>query len=291
MSFRPRARLDPRQVTDLRGRRGGGALVAGGGTIGVIVVLAYLLLGGDPAALQGITTDPAGGVTGPEASTLREECKTGVDANERQDCRIVGYVNSIQEFWSDTFAESGERYEPANTVLFTEAVSTGCGTATSQVGPFYCPNDRQVYLDLGFFQDLQTRLGATGGSFAEGYVVAHEYGHHIQNLLGVLQGGGGDTGAESRAVRTELMADCFAGVWANGAETTGFLQPLRQSDIAQALDAASSVGDDRIQERLQGQVTPETWTHGSSEQRTAWFTTGYQKGNVEDCDTFAVDEL
>jgi hypothetical protein len=285
MSFRPRARLDPRQVTDLRGRRAGGAIAVGGGTVGVVVLLLYLLLGGDPGAL--VQTQPNAGVSSDD-TTLQQECRTGADANRREDCRIVGYVNSIQEFWTDTFAEAGERYTEADTVLFTDAVETGCGTATSQVGPFYCPLDQHVYLDLGFFDDLQTKLGAEGGSFAEGYVVAHEYGHHVQDLLGILRQGGG-SGSESRSVRTELQADCFAGVWANGAETTGFLQPLRQSDIAQALDAAASVGDDRIQRRTQGQVDPETWTHGSSRQRVGWFTTGYQKGNIEDCDTFNAD--
>jgi uncharacterized protein len=291
--FRRRARLDPGQVTDLRGSRaGGGALAVGGGGIGLVLVVAYLLLGGDPADLQGAIQPGAGGQGQvAEASTLKQECKSGEDANEREDCRIVGYVNSIQEFWGGYFKERGEQYTPAETVIFTGAVDTGCGTASSQVGPFYCPPDQHVYLDLGFFDAMTSQLGAQGGSFAEGYVVAHEYGHHIQNLAGILTSNSGGTGAESRAVRTELQADCFAGVWANGAEATGFLEPLRQQDIAVALDAASSVGDDRIQARTQGQVDPETWTHGSSEQRQRWFSTGYQSGDLDTCDTFSAPEL
>jgi predicted metalloprotease len=287
MVFNPRARLDPRQVLDRRGMGGAGGLAVGGGGIGLILVLAYVLLGGDPSILGG-ATDP-GYVTGPTGTQLTT-CQTGEDANQRQDCRIVGFVNSIQDYWTDAFAQNGSQYEPAETVLFDGGVNTACGAASSAVGPFYCPLDRRVYLDLGFFNELQSRFGAEGGPLAEGYVVAHEYGHHIENLLGVLEGGGSrDAGAESTAVRIELMADCLAGVWAHNAEGTGFLRQLTRDDIAQALDAAAAVGDDRIQERVQGQVTPETWTHGSSEQRQQWFLTGYEGGRVSDCDTFQAD--
>jgi predicted metalloprotease len=286
MTFNPNASLDPSQVTDVRGRTIGGRGVAiGGGTIGIILTIAYLLLGGNPADLGIGTENPA--VLGPESTQLATECKTGQDANQRADCRIVGYVNSIQTFWSQEFQSVGDRYEPANTVLYTDAVNTGCGSATSQVGPFYCPQDKRVYLDLGFFDDLQTRFGAQGGPFAEAYVVAHEYGHHIQDLTGNLSSGGRSTGAEGESVRTELQADCLAGVWANHASETGFLKPLTDDDIAQGLDAASAVGDDRIQSETQGQVNPETWTHGSSAQRQHWFLVGYQQGTATDCDTFS----
>jgi len=285
MSFNPNTPLDPNQVKDVRGSRFGGRgmlIGGGGGGLGILLVIAYLLLGGNPANL-GVVDQGTGSV---ESSTLQQQCSTGADANKREDCRIVGYVNSIQQFWKDEFARSGQQYQPAKTVLYTDQVSTGCGAASSQVGPFYCPRDQQVYLDLGFFQDLQTRFGARGGSLAEGYVVAHEYGHHIQNLSGTLSGSSGQTGPASDSVRTELQADCLAGVWANHAATTGYLLPLTSDQIAQAIDAAAAVGDDRIQQKAQGQVNPERWTHGSAAQRQKWFTIGYQKGAAASCDTF-----
>jgi predicted metalloprotease len=287
MTFRPGAELDPDQVTDIRGRSmgGGRGLAVGGGGIGLVIAIVYLLLGGDPGAL--ITQDP-GGVVEPNSSALAE-CKTGADANVRDDCRIVGFVNSIQEYWTQQYKAEGKTYRRAQTVLYTEGVSTGCGSATSAVGPFYCPPDESVYIDLGFFEELRTRFGASGGPLAQAYVVAHEYGHHIQNIEGVLQPGGGGTGAESRAVRTELQADCYAGIWVNHAAATTYLEPPTPEQIDQALSAAAAVGDDRIQEKTQGQVDPESWTHGSAEQRTHWFTVGYQSGKPADCDTFSGD--
>jgi predicted metalloprotease len=287
MTFNPNARLDPSQVTDVRGRSVGRGVAIGGGTVGLILALLYVVLGGSPSNIGIGTANPA--VIGPGSTELATECRTGADANKRADCRIVGYVNSIQAFWGQEFNRVGERYTDVDTVLYTDAIDTGCGGATSEVGPFYCPVDKRVYLDLGFFDELQTRFGARGGPFAEGYVVAHEYGHHVQDLTGVLSSGAGgrNTGAQGESVRIELQADCLAGVWANHASATGYLQPLTQDDIAQSLDAASAVGDDRIQKETQGQVNPETWTHGSSAQRQHWFLVGYEQGTAADCDTFS----
>ena len=285
MSFNPNARLDPGQVSDRRGMPGGrGGLAIGGGGLGIALLLVYALLGGNPDDL-GPLLQP-GAVVGPESSQLATDCQTGQDANERDDCRILGYVNSIQDYWTEAFAASGETYQPSDTVLFSGVTSSGCGTASSATGPFYCPPDQLIYIDLDFFGELRDRFGAQGGSLAQGYVIAHEYGHHVQDLLGTLGSGDGGSGAESRAVRVELQADCFAGVWANHAASTGYLQPLTDAQIADALDAAEAVGDDRIQEATQGQVNPDSWTHGSSEQRQEWFSAGYESGDPAACDTF-----
>jgi hypothetical protein len=285
MTFDPGSRLDPSQVRDVRGRRVGarGISIAGGG-IALVLALAYVLLGGDPADL----IPPQGAVGGPVAvdTNLEAKCATGSHANTKADCRIVGYVNSVQAYWEDEFQRSGMTYRPSDTVLFSDLVETGCGTASTQVGPFYCPADATIYLDLGFFDELQIRFGATGGSLAQGYVVAHEYGHHVQDLLGDLSVGAGQEGPEGRSVRTELQADCYAGVWANHAAGTGFLEPLTDAQIADALDAAEHVGDDRIQQQIQGPVNPETWTHGSAAQRQEWFVQGFKTGTPDDCDTF-----
>jgi hypothetical protein len=283
MTFRRGTRLDPGQVRDMRGR--GGMLAAGGGLGGIIVLVAVMLLGGSPqdaATLTGILDGTTVGNEQP--NDLSQECQTDVDANSREDCRIIGYVNSIQAYWQTAV----DGYTLAPTTFFDGGVNTGCGQATSAVGPFYCPPDKGIYIDLGFFDMLETQFGAEGGPFAEAYVIAHEYGHHVQNLLGVLQAGG-DAGAESRAVRTELQADCYAGVWAAHAVDTGYLDPLTPEQVAQAINAAEVIGDDRIQEKTQGQVTPETWTHGSSEQRVQWFRVGLDGGDPNGCDTFNAD--
>ncbi len=291
MRFRRGARLDPGQVTDLRGRRmGAGGVAVGGGGIGLAVLVVYLLVsllgGGGLGELTGLQDQVVG--QGDTPGRVSEECRTGEDANQRQDCRIVGVVNSVQEFWDATFQRSGEQYRYTDTVFFTGQVQTQCGAATSQVGPFYCPADQRIYIDLDFFDELQSRFGAGGGPFAQAYVIAHEYGHHVQNQLGVLQSIRGDRqGPESRAVRSELQADCYAGVWAANAVETGLIEELTQADINEGIDAASAIGDDRIQERTQGQVNPETWTHGSSEQRRRWFSRGYEQGRPAVCDTFS----
>ena len=287
MTFRPDVELDPGQVQDRRGRRVRGGGIALGGGVGSLIILALvLLMGGDIGDLAGL----GGGQieTGPLSSELATACETGADANERQDCRIVGTVNSLRAYWSEAFAGGTRAFVEPGTVLFTDQVSTQCGAATSAVGPFYCPVDQTIYLDLGFFDQLESQFGAQGGEFAEEYVIAHEYGHHVQNLLGSLEAGR-DAGAEGGAVRTELQADCYAGVWGGNAVDTGFLQPLTEEQIGQALNAAMVIGDDRIQEQTQGQVNEETWTHGSSEQRQQWFSTGLEQKSADACDTFNAD--
>ena len=289
MRFRRGATLDTGQVRDARGRTGGIAL--GGGGLGLIGVVAYLLItllsgGGGLGQLAQLQDQRVGG--GQTPGTLAENCRTGQDANEREDCRIVAVVNSVQKFWNGVFANSSRRYAYVDTVFFTDQVQTGCGYASSAVGPFYCPADHLVYIDLGFFDELQSRFGVGAAPFTQAYVIAHEYGHHVQDQLGVLDAIRGDRqGPESKAVRSELQADCYAGVWAAHAVETGLIEQLTQADIDQGLAAAAAIGDDRIQERTQGQVNPETWTHGSGEQRRRWFSRGYETGRPAACDTFS----
>ena len=293
MRFRKGARLDPGQVRDVRGRRVGGAggLAVGGGGIGIVVLVIYLLVsalsgggGGLPGQLGPLDNQRVGEDSTP--SQVSQECKTGEDANQREDCRIVAVVNSVQKFWDEVFTQSNQQYQPYDTVFFTGQVDTGCGTASSQVGPFYCPADKLVYIDLGFFDEL-SQFGAKDTTFVEAYVLAHEYGHHVQDLLGVLDRVRGDSqGPESASVRSELQADCYGGVWAAHATETGLIVGLTQPDVNDGLDAAAAIGDDRIQEKAQGQVNPETFTHGTSEQRRRWFSRGYETGKPAACDTF-----
>jgi predicted metalloprotease len=291
MRFRPGARLDPSQVEDRRGaggRFGGGPIAIGGGGLGVAGIVIYLLfavLSGGGSSIYG-SLDGVTQTQQPPSQSLGTTCQTGADANTRQDCRSLGAVNSVQRYWADYFRSHGKTYAQAPTVFFTDSTSTGCGSATTDVGPFYCPADKKVYIDLGFYEELHDRFGAAGGPFAEAYVIAHEYGHHAQDLLGDLRPGSSQ-GADSRSVRTELQADCYAGVWARNAVATGYIVDLTDADIAEGLDAAAAVGDDRIQAETQGQVNPETWTHGSSAERQKWFQRGFQRGEPTGCDTFS----
>lgn len=310
MRFDPRGRLDTSQIRDRRGAPGVAVGAGGLGIVGVLVVLLMSVLGGGgggggegglPAGLDDLAGQVLGGgqASAPvDNSGLEERCTTGADAEGSQECLIVAVVNSVQDYWTGAFSSG---YRPASTTFFTGSVSTRCGNATSAVGPFYCPADEGVYIDLGFFDELESRFGASGGDFAQAYVIAHEYGHHVQNLVGTsaqVQASGDREGPESGSVRLELQADCFAGVWANNATTvpdpdTGrpLIVELTDQDIADALSAAAAVGDDRIQEQVTGRVDPESWTHGSADQRQRWFRIGFETGDPNACDTFAADPL
>jgi predicted metalloprotease len=307
MRFRESGGLDTSNVQDRRGSGGGGVggrgLAVGGGglgLVGVIVVVLIQVLGGG-----GTDTSSLGGLSGLGAqqggqaydnSRLQSACDEAADANTSVECAVVADIDSIQDYWGGVL---GARYQPVDTIFFSDQVQTACGAASSGTGPFYCPGDQQVYIDLTFFDDLQTRFGAEGGAFVNAYVLAHEYGHHVQNLLGINdQVQPGDAGPTSGSVRLELQADCFAGTWADHAETvpdeTG--QPLvvdiTDDDVSRALDTAGRIGDDFIQENLGGgRVDESSFTHGSSEQRQKWFTAGYSTGDPSRCDTFATDDL
>ena len=299
MKFNPDADLDTSGVEDVRGGGGGGGLSGGrmalpvGGGIGGLILLVIILLlnGGLPGG--GGSGEPS--VRNTAAGNLNSCTKGSITSNS--DCRFVYYQNSLDNYWSKELPRRGKRYTPATMVVFDGSVNTGCGAATSAVGPFYCPPDRKLYLDIGFFQVLETELGAKGGDFAEAYVVAHEYGHHIQNLYGYLDRIKTRQGPTSDAVRSELQADCLAGVWAYHAEKTPtkngqpLISDITDEDISEGIDAAEAVGDDRIQTKTQGQANPETFTHGTADQRKRWFSTGMQYGDLTKCDTWSAQQL
>jgi predicted metalloprotease len=273
---------------------GGGRMIAlGGGLGGLLIVVVALLLGVDPGRVvnqQQMNTRDYN-ASGFDLS----QCKTGADANKYVQCRVVATGNSVDAVWHQLM----QGYTRPHVQLFSGQVDTGCGMATSAVGPFYCPVDQTAYFDTDFFQVLVTQFGSSGGPLAQEYVVAHEYGHHVQNLQGILgRAQQGAQGAGGNGVRTELQADCYAGIWAHYAstvkqESTGvpYLQPLSDKDIQDALSAAASVGDDRIQKASTGHINPESWSHGSSAERQKWFTVGYQTGDPNKCDTFAATNL
>jgi uncharacterized protein len=288
MTFNPNSDIGGGRVSK-RGRNTGIAVGGGLGVIALFVISQFL--GVDLTGL-------VGGGAAPETESSLEQCQTGADANENVECRMVGAAASLEAYWSQEGPELGLDYVgPQDFVLFDQATTTGCGNASSATGPFYCPPDQTIYIDVTFYDELRGRFGSSGGPLAEMYVVAHEWGHHIQNLAGILERAqDGQTGPTSNAVRVELQADCFAGAWAANAsevpDESGvpFLQPITDAQIADALSAASAVGDDRIQEATQGQVTPHSFTHGSSEQRQRWFLVGFQQG-AGACDTFSVSQL
>jgi uncharacterized protein len=307
MDINENADLDASQVEDARGSGGGFGgggggiggipIPIGGGKIGliitVVVVLGMLILGGTfGRGLLGGGSDSGGG------ADLGEKCATtNPDRFKETDCRNLLYVNSIQAYWQAALPETfGKPYQKATTRFFSGSVNTGCGAADSGVGPFYCPVDRHVYIDLTFYNELATRFGAKG-AFAQPYVLAHEYGHHVQNLLGtsdeVRRAEQRDPANANRySVMLELQADCYAGVWSKHAtETTSaggrpLFTNLTQADVQQALDAAAAIGDDAIQKKMGGEVDEAKFTHGTSAQRQRWFSQGYNTGNPKACDTF-----
>ena len=284
------------QIEDRRGQAGAGpdlgglgAVVLGsalgrksaggaGGLIIVVIIGLLLISGvlGGGGGLSGLSGLGAG--AGEPGGTLDPQGET--------DAFVASVVADVQDFWAETFSQSGREYPVTKLVLFTGSTGSGCGAASAATGPFYCPADQKVYLDLGFFDELKTRFGAPG-DFAMAYVIAHEFGHHIQTATGVsqaVQDAVAKDGSRSNelSVKQELQADCLAGVWAHSA-----VSDLEPGDVEEALRAAAAVGDDRIQQRTTGRIDPESWTHGSSQQRQAWFSVGYGSGNVSDCDTFS----
>jgi uncharacterized protein len=277
-------RRESENVEDARGSGGGGRIVLSGGIGTVILVVLYLLLGGDPQALFNS-----------QQAQLPQSAQFDNQAPRDEASKFVAVVLAdTEDAWHEIFRQMGREYEEPRLVLFTDLIQSGCGFASGATGPFYCPQDRRVYLDLGFFRQLQERLGA-GGDFAEAYVIAHEVGHHVQNLLGItdrVQAARrrvSESEYNRLSVRLELQADFFAGVWARYADRIKHV--IEAGDIEEAMRAASAVGDDRLQSRSRGYVVPDSFTHGTSEQRVRWFRRGYETGDLRQGDTFNAPEL
>lgn len=286
-----------RRSSNIEDRRGAGGMgggirvgrVAGGGGIGIIVVaLIAMFLGIDPS----IILQEGGGQLMPTNMPSTRQLDPGQEGELKDFVSVV--LADTEDTWTPIFQQLGQRYEEPPLVLFSGAVDSACGFAQAATGPFYCPGDRKVYLDLSFFDELDQQFGAPG-DFAQAYVVAHEVGHHVQNMLGILpkvdqyRRQADEAAANQASVMLELQADCFAGVWANHAQRAR--QVLEQGDIEEGLNAASKIGDDRMQQRAGRYVNPESFTHGSSQQRVRWFRTGLQKGSLEACDTFNTPQL
>ncbi len=277
-------RRESENVEDARGS-GGGRLVLGGGIGTVILVVLYLLLGGDPQAL----------FDAQQQAQVSQPAQVDNQAPRDEASKFVAVVLAdTEDAWNEVFGQMGREYEEPRLVLFTDLIQSGCGFASGATGPFYCPQDRRVYIDLGFFRQLQGRLGA-GGDFAEAYVIAHEVGHHVQNLLGITdrvqaaRGRVSESEYNRLSVRLELQADFLAGVWARYTDRVKHV--VEAGDIEEAMRAASAVGDDRLQYRSRGYVVPDSFTHGTSEQRVRWFRRGYETGDLREGDTFKAREL
>ena len=277
-----------RRSTNVEDRRGTGVSgpLVGGGIGAALISLVILLLGGDPSVIWQTESPPSD-------RPITNAPQTTANQDEAADFVSVVLADT-EDTWTEIFQQNGQTYIKPKLVLYSGAVESACGFARSAVGPFYCPADQKVYIDLSFYQDLRNRYQAPG-DFAQAYVIAHEIGHHVQNLLGIsdqvrsLQSRVSQTQANQLSVKLELQADCFAGVWANNAQRTR--QILETGDIEEALNAASSIGDDRLQEQARGYVVPESFTHGSSAQRVRWFKRGVQSGNIDQCNTFADSNL
>ncbi|MDO5701624.1 MAG: neutral zinc metallopeptidase [Bowdeniella nasicola] len=298
MTFNDSIRTNPTRAKSSRGR---GGMVAGGGLGlgGVVLFVLYMLMGGDPSDLPQPAPPPGpqSGVAEQDQTDKLAKCTDGEAANTYAECRVIATAESLDAVWGELLPrEAGREDVKAGLHIFEDAVNTGCGAASSSTGPFFCPADDTVYIDTRFYDALETQLGAKNAPLAQSYIIAHEWGHHIQHLTGQSrQVNHSDTGPASSMVRMELQADCYAGIWVHHAAQSvdpesgeTFMKPPTPEQINDALTAAAAVGDDRIQEKA-GHIAPESWTHGSAKQRTTWFTRGYEHGTMKACDTWSVD--